>query len=286
MKTALPLIIMWFVIGVLKLPAQSSHWTAEPGTCAGNCEQPLDGNGSLGQIYNYQACGLNFVQASNRIGQRFNPPGTGNPSVFNITGIPACATILKAYLWAGTSGNGAAMTIDITNPAGTTQSFPMTIVGSGPDKCWGYSGSKTYRADVTNIISGNGNYSMTGFLTGYPNDVDGATLMIIYQDPQATYQGHIILHDGTVVVNGGTTTQTVTGINACANSTFAVAFSAIADLQMAGTLTMNGTNAPFTWNWWNYTQVNTNITNGQLNSNFTMNSNGDCYNFAMAGIYY
>ncbi len=286
MKKLLSLILLWVVSGTLNLIAQSSQWTAEPGTCGGNCEQPLDGNGTLGQIYNFQACGLNFVQASNRIGQRFSPPGTGNPSVFNISGIPTCATIVRAYLWAGTSGNGAAMTINITNPLGNSQAFPMTIVGTGPDKCWGYAGTTTYRADVTNIISGNGNYVMTGFLTGSPNDVDGATLMIIYQDPQATYQGHIILHDGAVVINGGTTTQTVTGINACANSTFAVAFSAIADLQMAATLTMNGTNAPFTWNWWNYTEVNTNITNGQTNSNFTMDSGGDCYNFAMAGIYY
>ena len=286
MKKLLPLILLWVVIDTLNLTGQSLQWAAEPGTCGGNCEQLLDGNGTLGQIYNNQACGLNFVQASNRIGQRFTPAGTGNPSVFNISGIPACATIVRAYLWAGTSGNGAAMTINITNPTGSSQSFPMAIVGTGPDKCWSYAGTRTYRADVTSIISGNGNYSMTGFLTGSPNDVDGATLMIIYQDPQATYRGHIILHDGAVVINGGTTTQTVTGINACANSTFAVAFSAIADLQMAGTLTMNGTNAPFTWNWWNYTQVNTNITNGQANSNFTMNSGGDCYNFAMAGIYY
>lgn len=287
MKKSLPLLVCGFLLFIKQVAyGQISSWPVEPGTCGGNCEQALDGNGTLGQIYNYQACGLNFVQASNRIGQRFSPPGTGNPSIFNISGIPTCATIVRAYLWAGTSGNGAPMTINITNPLGASQAFPMAIVGTGPDKCWGYAGTRTYRADVTSIISGNGNYTMTGFLTGSTNDVDGATLMIIYQDPQATYRGHIILHDGAVVINGGTTTQTVTGINACANSTFAVAFSAIADLQMAGTLTMNGTNAPFTWNWWNYTQVNTTITNGQASSNFTMSSGGDCYNFAMAGIYY
>ncbi|MCZ2442619.1 MAG: PKD domain-containing protein [Flavobacteriales bacterium] len=282
------LVISLFSVSVIY--PQSFEWSAEPGTCGGNCDAPLNGNGTLGQIYNNQQCGLNFVQASNRIGQRFSPAGTGNPSVFSISGIPPCAnnpgSILKAYLWAGTSGNGAAMTVSITNPSNVTQSFPMTIVGSGPDKCWGYSGSYTYRADVTSLITGNGNYTINGFLLGGTNDVDGATLMIIYQDPQATYRGHIILHDGAVVVGGGSTTQTVTGINACSNSTYAVAFSSIADLQMAGTLTMNGTNAPFTWNWWNYTQVNTNITNGQPSSNFTMNTSGDCFNFAMAGIYY
>lgn len=283
-------LFVWLFSVIMIANAQSFVLDAEPGTCGGSCETPLNGNGTLGQIYNNQQCGLNFVQASNRIGQRFSPAGTGNPSTFSISGIPPCAnnpgSILRAYLWAGTSGNGAPMTASITNPVGTTQSFPMTIVGSGPDKCWGYSGSYTYRADVTSLITGNGNYVINGFLLGGTNDVDGATLMIIYQDPQATYRGHIILHDGAVVINGGSTTQNVTGINACANSTYAVAFSSIADLQMAGTLTMNGTNAPFTWNWWNYTQVNTNITNGQANSAFTMNTSGDCFNFAMAGIYY
>lgn len=262
-----------------------------PGTCSGNCITPLNGNGTLGQIYNNAACGLNYVTASNRIGQRFSPAGTGNPSTFTISGIPPCAnnpgSILRAYLWAGTSGNGAAMTVSVTNPVGTTQNFPMAIVGSGPDKCWGYTGSYTYRADVTSLITGNGNYTINGFLVGGTNDVDGATLMIIYQDPTANYRGHIVLHDGTVVINGGATTQTVTGINACANSTTARAFGCFADLQFNGaTITMNGTAATYAFNWWNYVEVNTNITNGQANSNFTINTAGDCYNFAMAGIYY
>jgi gliding motility-associated-like protein len=289
MSQRILLLISSFFIFNVSIHSQTFN-QPEPGTCGMNCDAPLNGNGTLGQIYNNSACGLNFVTQSNRIGKRFSPQGTGNPSTFPISGIPPCATgggIIKAFLWAGTSGNGAAMTVSITNPQGVTQAFPMQVVGSGPDKCWGYSGSHTYRADVTSIITGNGNYIMSGFLLGPgTNDVDGATLMIIYQDPQATYKGHIVIHDGAVIINGGTTTQTVTGIAACANSINARAFSCIADLQMAGTLTMNGTPAPFTFNWWNYTQVNTNVTNGQNTSNFTMSSGGDCYNFAMAGIYY
>lgn len=283
--------IVIFILCLFSVPANAQFNTNVPGACNGNCITPLNGNGTLGQSYNNAACGLNFVQTSNRIGQRFSPAGTGNPSNFNITGIPPCAdnpgSMVQAFLWAGTSGNGAAMSVSITNPQGTTQSFPMTVIGSGPDKCWGYSGSYTYRADVTSIVTGNGNYSINGFLVGGTNDVDGATLMIIYRDPQANYRGHIIIHDGTVVVNGGSTTQTVTGINACANSTSAVAFSCVADLQFNGsTITMNGTNATYAFNWWNYTQVNTTVTNGQATSPFFVSSSGDCYNFAVAGLYY
>lgn len=286
-----PLLALIFLIGsIIQGFGQFNQIPVAPGTCGGNCVTPLNGNGTLGQIYNNSACGLNYVSFSQRIGQRFSPAGTGNPSTFSIAGIPPCANnpggILRAYLWAGTSGNGAAMSVSITNPLGTTQNFPMTVVGSGPDKCWSYAGTYTYRADVTSIITGNGNYTLNGFLVGGTNDVDGATLLIIYQDPTANYRGSLIIHDGCVVINGGTTTQTITGIGACANSTTARAFSCIADLQMAGTLTMNGTAAPFTFNWWNYTEVNTTVTNGQATSNYTMTSTGDCYNFAVMGLYY
>jgi gliding motility-associated-like protein len=244
----------------------------------------------LGQSYNQIKCGLNFVQASQKLGKRGSIGGVNQPATFAISGIPVCAVIEKAFVWSSMSGSSFAHNISVTNPAGSNASFPMAVIGTGPDKCWSYGGTTTYRADVTSIISGNGNYQISGFPTNPPNsnqDTDGATLMIIYSNPAAAYRGHIIIHDGCVVINGGSTTQTITGINACANSTFAVAFSMIGDLQMAPTShTMNGTNAPITWNWWNYTQVNTTVTNGQASSNFAMNSSGDCYNFAVAGLYY
>jgi gliding motility-associated-like protein len=271
-----------------------------PGACGYSPQQnhspsnpnptPQNGNGTLGQIYNFSKCGLGFASASQRIGKRFTPQGVNQPAPFVISGIPSCAVIEQAYLWAEGSGNGAAQTATITNPASVTQSFPMTIVGTGPDKCWGYSGSYTYRASVTSIISGNGTYNISGLLTNPPtagNDMDGATLVVIYSDPSANYRGSMVIHDGAVVINGGNTTQNITGINACANSTFAQAFMCVGDIQFnPNSWSLNGTAAPLSWNWWNYVQVNTAVTNGQTTAPFSVSSSGDCYNLCVIGLYY
>ncbi|MCU0433034.1 MAG: PKD domain-containing protein [Bacteroidia bacterium] len=253
---------------------------------------PQNGNGTLGQIYNFTKCGLGFTQASQRLGQRFTPQGVLQPATFAISGIPACATIEQAYLWAEGSGDGSAQTATIVNPSSTSQNFPMALVGSGPDKCWGYSGSHTYRASVTPIINGNGNYTISGLMVSPPtsgNDMDGATLMIIYSDPSAAFRGTMVIHDGAVVINGGTTTQTLTGMSVCQNVTAAnaTAFCMVGDIQMTGqTCTMNGTNAPFAWNWWNYVQVNTALTLAQTTAAYTMTSGGDCFNLAVVGMYF
>src|SRR3990167_4850813 len=78
---------------------------------------PQNGNGTLGQTFNMLKCGLNYVQASRKLGQRFtfsccpSTNGAVQPAAFVISGIPACAVIERAYVWAGTSGNGQAVTL-------------------------------------------------------------------------------------------------------------------------------------------------------------------------------
>ena len=128
---------------------------------------PQNGNGTLGNIYFNTACGLNWTQASQRLGKRFSAAGVNPPAPFAISGLPSCATILKAYIWAEGSGNGMAQTATVNGPMGSAN-YPMTIVGQGPDKCWGYSGSYTYRADVTASVNGNGTYNISGILTNPP----------------------------------------------------------------------------------------------------------------------
>ena len=128
---------------------------------------PQNGNGTLGVIFDMQKCGLNYAHASQRLGKRFSPAGINQPAPFVISGIPTCAVIEKAYLWAEGSGNGAAQTATIAGPL-RTANYPMAIVGTGPDKCWGYGGTYTYRADVTASFGGNGTYNVSGLLTNPP----------------------------------------------------------------------------------------------------------------------
>ncbi len=259
----------------------------------GDPQTPLDGSTFLGPTYSASACGLNYTAVSQKIGQRISPPGVAQPAPFAIAGIPATATILKAYVWCDASGNGAAINLTVTDPFAGVSNFPMTLIGSDQDKCWGYSGTHTYRADVTACIVGNGTYSINGFPTSVSsagtNDVDGATMMVIWSDPTQNFQGDIVIWDGCVVINGGTTTQTMNNFNACAGTVSnARAFMAIADLQgMGAQLTLNSM-APITVveDWWNYVDVATTVTPGQSTSQFDVNSSGDCYNFCVMGLYF
>lgn len=260
---------------------------------------PQDGNGSLGATYNFSKCGLNYVTASNKLGQRFvisccpATAGVVQPAAFNISGIPGPGVIEKAFLWFDISGNGTSVTVTITNPANQTFNLPATIIGNCQDKCWSFPGTFSYRVDITSAISGNGAYMISGIPTSpnqSGNDVDGATMMVIYSDNTVAYKGEIVIFDGCTVVNGGTTVQTVNGFTACSASANAKAFLCIADLQQLGTsMSLNGD--PFfslgtNENWWNYVETPTNITNNQSSSAFSINGPGDCWNLMMAGIYF
>lgn len=253
---------------------------------------PQNGNDTLNNVYANTQCGLNYTQATQRLGQRSNLNGVPQPASFVISGIPACAVIDRAFLWTEVLGtNPIPVTANILNPVGGTASYPMTHAGSSVDVCWGMNGTHVYRADVTGSITGNGTYSIGGLPTSISNssyDAEGATLMVIYSDPTASYTGSLQIDDGSHTVQGGSLTHQMTGFTACANSTSASAFMMVGDMQLNGyTITMNGgPNVPTTWNWWNYITTNTSVTNGQSSCNYSLTSAGDCYTLAVAGLYY
>lgn len=264
-----------------------------------NAAKVANGNGIIATSYTNTACGLNFTQASVRLNQRLFSiaPATGllQPATFAISGIPACATILKAFLYSSASGPSAAITATVTNPASTTSTFAMTNIGTHIDKCWGYGSSQTYRADVTSVISGNGNYVISGFpvIIG-SNDTDGATLFIIYSDPSQIYTGSIVLADGCFVKTGGTGTVNISGFNVCATPTLATNFILVADLQKTANANMMMNSSTFnymhpTTNQFVYDFVQSNIspvTASQTVATFGIDDPSDCFNFALAGMYY
>jgi gliding motility-associated-like protein len=306
-------LILFFQCSVFAQQLQKTHI---PGTscidCPKNSSAQKIGNGSvqngnagLGVTYNNTACGLNYAGGSVVLQQRSTsasiaspPVGSAQPATINISGIPPCATILKAYLYADASGNGVAINTNVTNPGGSSSAFPMAIIGTDVDKCWtslGYAATYSYRADVTPIVTGNGNYQISGlpvYPAAGPNDVDGATLLIIYSDPAATYNGTLIIEDGAAVSIGSGLSGTISGYSAaCANSNNASWFTIVADLQqLAQTdITINGSLNSFAAAsdlWWNYITNPTTIVAGQTSSAYSFVNSGDCFNVEAIGFYY
>lgn len=280
-------------VGLTSATAQQSSGPPSSGMSGGsctNCIQPLNGSGTLGEIYRRDTCGINYVTASSKVGQRYSPPGPAQPITLAISGIPACAIVERAFIWADASGTGIPITVSITNPLGNSNNFPMTMIGSGQDKCWGYTGTFSYRADIpASAIAGNGNYIFSGFPVGATDDVDGFTFMIIYRDPLATWEGHMIIKDGAIVQVGSNASDTITNLNVCDTSFNETAFMAIGDLQNVGSayLFNNGPLVTYPEDWWNYFDGPTSpFWPSQTTSIFTVASTGDCYNIVMTGIYY
>jgi gliding motility-associated-like protein len=298
-KKLLPVLIASLLF--INLSAQQN------GTCD-NClngksstPKPFDGSGFLGATFTQDTCGLNYVQASvltqTRSAQfNFNANGTGLPTTCNIAGLPTCSIIVRAYVWfiaSYQSGVPPASTVSITNPNSQNGVFNAAMVGQGPSKCWGETGSAVYRADVTSNISGNGAYNID--ITGFSNknwEIDGVTLFIVYRDPLATYQGSLEVWDGNMTGNWGLQTQNITGFTACAASSAGNGFVLVSDMQSnvnggSHPSTVNGNTQTYNNDFYNFDLANTTINNNQNNANMATDGlSGDCFTFAVVGIYY
>lgn len=260
---------------------------------AGPTVQPLNGNDTLTTTYSNTACGLNYSLTTVRLGQRFIPVGLPQPAPMNVNTLPSCATVLQAYLYTEALGVASSITAVLTDPSNNPTSVPMTLIGSSMDVCWGMNGTHVWRADVTSLVTGGGTYTISGLPTATsPSssavDVEGATLLIIYQDPTASYTGSIQIDDGCWTLPAGTMNYTMGGLNVCANSSNASTFMMVGDMQMSGyTLSMNGNSVPQPqWDWWNEISASSSVTAGQSTCTYSLSHSGDCYTLGVAGFYY
>jgi len=264
----------------------------------------MNGNGVIATSYTQTACGLGYTQVSARLHKRvFSgvPPGTGTtqPCPIVVSGIPAGAIIQAAFLYAGGSGQTGSGNFNATliNPSAVSQVFAMTQIGFHTDKCWGYGGTWTSRANVTAVITGNGTYTISGcpVMPQAPSkDTDGATLFIVYIDPALNITGSIVIADGCQVGVGGTVNSLITGFNVCGNPTTTQNFMLVGDLQRISSpnLRMNSlvNNAGFpiaSQQIWDYIPApGAPAVNGQTTANYGVTSTGDCYSLNMAGMFW
>jgi subtilisin family serine protease len=117
----------------------------------------------------------------------------GQPLPITIAGIPFGAKVKNAYLYYMTAG-GADIDSRVTFAGG---SVPAVLFGASRPLCKGYGSSgatRTYRADVSALVPGNGTYTVGGVgvtATGVPL---GASLVVVVRQPGLPLKRIVINH--------------------------------------------------------------------------------------------
>jgi hypothetical protein len=115
--------------------------------------------------------------------------GTSSITTSGITGPVAHAFLF----WHGPTNS--------TNPASnasvTFAGTPITgtNIGTASDNNWGFLNSQSYRADVTSLVSGNGNYTLSNFLKG-DADINGVSLIVFYDDGNSSNDRNVVAWNG------------------------------------------------------------------------------------------
>ncbi|MGR8933725.1 MAG: hypothetical protein ACU837_04955 [Gammaproteobacteria bacterium] len=138
----------------------------------------------------------------------------------SIAGIPPKSKVLRAFLYWDVLGAGEAPSFSKGKFNGTA--IQGALVGSGGNPCWqGVSANYAYRADVTNLVNGNGSYKLSAFASGdrsgafpwaaavTPPLAEGATLVVIYANAKAPFIDMVVVEGSDLFT--GTYTLTVDG---------------------------------------------------------------------------
>ncbi len=177
-----------------------------------NSENNLHPDNSLYQRFIFALPG-GYVAAG--VGMRNR--GYGN---ITINVIPSGSTIEAAYLYWDILDN-------VEGPGFSSGKFngvPIAgiKIGEGFDPCWLPTKNFAYRADVTNLVTGNGIYSLTDFSSGRTDGCDswtcfsdlplleGVSLVVIYRNVNLPWQD-IVVYDGAVTLFNNEYTHAITG---------------------------------------------------------------------------
>jgi hypothetical protein len=115
--------------------------------------------------------------------------GSGTLSLTGVTG-----TVTEALLfWHGPTSSDDLLANAAVSFAGT----PVTGVNIGvsDDNCWGFTNSQAYRADVTSLVAGNGDYALADFVKE-DIDVNGVELVVFFDDGNAANNRDVVMFEG------------------------------------------------------------------------------------------
>lgn len=157
----------------------------------------------------------------------------GNPrttATISLRTIPTDAQIVDAQLyWATIGGQQPNISFD-------GQPLSGQRIGLAGDTCWARpQGNAAFRADVANRVDGNGDYVLAGF-PSQPAGIDsqGATLLVVYEIPDAPQQNTVVLAENIVASAGGSLNSTLLGFEIPNNIQRVRALNVVGDGQVFG----------------------------------------------------
>jgi hypothetical protein len=119
--------------------------------------------------------------------------GTGNASL-SLSGVSG--PVSRAYLyWHGPSNNTTSPETANSAVSFAGTDITGTFLGVSSDNCWGFANSVAYRADVTSLVTGNGNYALANFIKAGVQ-INGASLIVFYNDGNSTNNRDVVMFDG------------------------------------------------------------------------------------------
>jgi MYXO-CTERM domain-containing protein len=167
-----------------------------------------DGDGMLGPTLLESGAGYGLASAGVGLSGRRAPDSTSAPiasGTLELHGIPAAADIRHAYLYWVIYGGPDDATVSLDGESVTGE-----VIGRDGSTCWGDdetyflfdAPNTTFRADVTSLVDGDGDFVIEGFPSYTATaDTQGAALVVVYDDPGRSDLGTIVLRDGASVVD-------------------------------------------------------------------------------------
>ena len=134
--------------------------------------------------------------------------GTGT---LNLSGVSGTIKLALLY-WHGIDrpGQGGDGVYDNPQVSFAGEMVTGVAIGDGPTNCWpkgppqtpgatptpAPGSSRAYRADVTSLVTGNGNYAIGGLAAKTGHDGNGASLVVVFDDGEPLNDHDLIIYEG------------------------------------------------------------------------------------------
>lgn len=271
----------------------------------------VKGQEFLYPFLNRSECGLNYIAKSAKLTNRSSPVTAIDPTI-SISGVSSAngVEVLAAYLyWVVEGGSGAGNNfLTFKSPTGSRTIFGTEIGVQNKGKCWGCKSATHFRANVLSHIcptDPNGKYTFSDYPSSFykcptpggcickDGDTDGLTLIIIYKDYSATYNGTFILHDGIQYSQGGDLLiNKYENLKICNAPKKASLFTVISDYQLNGNwadkdwILVGATRKKIRPNFYNQEDISFNLSQNTTTLTTNVSVLQDCYTVILQGLYY